>query len=251
MAFDLDTLVTLYTYQDGIELLASIIVTHYSIKRILTLYGTQNYLIFCGFSAAFLGTLFLQLPILSTLICLAATVTFFTHSSPPNMREQRQTSFIPAAAPLERSWQEHIMPLSIQAAHEQISFIWIIEHNLSLQDSITTDIPLQIYISAKLNTFLLPLLYSHKTGVLWVNHNGYLLSINPCLITTKTIPPLPQIIALSNSHDALVIQTHPTAKTYSLWYRGTHREHISSHHMHRIIQQIFSNSPAPGCKELR
>ena len=141
--------------------------------------------------------------------------------------------------------------LSIQAFHENVSLIWIIDTHEQLHEILHAEITLHAYLVPKLSDMIIHTVNPNAlVNVLWVNKSGYLIGINPYKGLTNEIPSHSDIIAWSKQKKIIMIQSHAQKRMYSLVHDGAVRENLSSHHAYHTVKHILNSHPASCIQEV-
>jgi hypothetical protein len=151
----------------------------------------------------------------------------------------------------QTSWIEHMIALTIQAFHEDISLTWIIDFDEQLHPLLHAELSLQVYIVPKLHQIIFNTIdLATKTSTLWVNQHGCIIGINPYKEPSKTMPLRDDLIVWSKQKRLLVLQSYAQKRMYSIMHKGTVRDNLSSHHAYHMIKHILTPQHNTHAQEL-
>lgn len=236
MLLALSNLLMQLTPHDLIEILCCIMITHAILQGVYLKHGHFWYTVSYFYTLSIITSWLLSYHIMSVMLwcgSICAAALYFPVRS--------QTTITPSRPSLENnSWLEHIIALSIQGFHEDISLTWIIDYAGELSNILHAEISLHVYTVPKLSTIIFHTIDPHtRTSTLWVNEHGYIIGINPYKGITNTIPSADDMLMWSMHKGVIILQSHAPKRSYSIMHKGMVKDNLSSHHTYHLMKNLL------------
>lgn len=156
-------------------------------------------------------------------------------------------------------WTQALIKLTLRAWSKQISMIWIIERQDSLQPFLMNTGELYATLTPHLIELLLTQTAAHEQISLWLNASGTVISHNPHVTQLNTTPSAPELTLLpeiirtftitSTLHDGIALYGDARSRTYTIIAHGTYQKNLTSQHALHTLQKLLSIAEEAPCKK--
>lgn len=243
--------VNLLTVKDGIEILFFCSCVYYFLRWLQIDRQKKLLLYFYGYAATAFVAHYTGLFMISQLLFFASPVVICIMITLHQKSLQKNFLAFQKIAPAQQSghdWIEELMRASLAAMNTSRSIIWLIERKDHLEALL--EAPTLLYAHLKKDLVDLLLEQDKRENIIWIHETGKLIAgdasfnfhLQEELIHNdyEAMPTsLQAALFLSSRTDALVIQSCPVSRTFTLIGQERMVDKLSAHHMSLILHKLF------------
>ncbi len=250
---------SLYTWQDGIELLIVTAIVYSFLKWLSKDPGKQPAVFFIGYAALNACTYYAGLSVVSTLMLIATptilvlAIIMHQHTLQKNVIAHKHIN--PNNDHLY-DWLDELMRALLSALNKQKEIICVIERSDCLKDFLTAGCSL----NADLKKQVLEMFFDHldDTRMVWVHKSGKIVAINANLSIssdpewmTNDVRQMQSwkqdALFITNKTDAIILSTSSHTRNFECIIDGKDIKDLTASHAITFLRRIFeTNTPKQG-----